>query len=569
MFLKSLLISTSTKVIREIVFHKGLNLIVDNTPESATSTGNNVGKTTILKLIDYCFGKSGKVIYTDPENKREEYKKVKDYLYGERIIITLTLVDNLDDPHETVEVSRNFATKRSEIICTINGEHVNVGDLEASLSHALFPTLNIAKPTFRQIIAHNIRYEDIRLNNTLDILDPYTKIEQYETLYLYLFGCRYDEGQRREDILANIKSEDAYLKRLQRSNTKSSYKVALDDAKREIEKLEEQKSTLNINPQLEEDMSRLTQVKEKLTSIGGKRNSLQIRKSIIEESVEGFESQQFDYDISQLQLIYQQASSLVPKLHHTFEEMVAYHNKMLGKRIEFMEREIPDIDAQIESLNREFEQLRRQERELTVKITSSNTFDELEGIINRLNELYTLKGQYGNIIDQIEEVEKTLKAYKQELAQIDNDLFADDYQEKVDTQLRRFNAIFADISEELYEERYAVKYDIKTGTNGQRNYKFSVIGTNLSSGKKQGEISCFDIAYTIFADNEGIPCLHFILNDKKELVHDHQLIKLAEIANRENVQFVASMLKDKLPEQMRRDEYYVVELSESDKLFRI
>ena len=285
--------------------------------------------------------------------------------------------------------------------------------------------------------------------------------------------------------------------------------------------------------------------------------------------MEGFESQQFDYDISQLQLIYQQASSLVPKLHHTFEEMVAYHNKMLGKRIEFMEREIPDIDAQIESLSREFEQLRRQERELTVKITSSNTFDELEGIINRLNELYTLKGQYGNIIDQIEEVEKTLKAYKQELAQIDNDLFADDYQEKVDTQLRRFNAIFADISEELYEERYAVKYDIKTGTNGQRNYKFSVIGTNLSSGKKQGEISCFDIAYTIFADNEGIPCLHFILNDKKELVHDHQLIKLAEIANRENVQFVASMLKDKLPEQMRRDEYYVVELSESDKLFRI
>lgn len=569
MFLKSLLISTPTKVIREIAFHKGLNLIVDNTPESTTSTGNNVGKTTILKLIDFCFGKSGKIIYTDPENKREEYKKVKDFLYGERVIITLTLVDDLDDPHDTVEVSRNFATKRSEMICTINGEKVNVGDLENSLSQAIFPTLNIAKPTFRQIIAHNIRYEDIRLNNTLDILDPYTKIEQYETLYLYLFGCQYDEGQRREDILANIKSEDAYLKRLQRSNTKSSYKVALDDAKREIAKLEEQKLTLNINPQLEEDMSRLTLVKERITSIGSKCNSLQIRKSIIEESVEGFANQQFDYDTSQLQLIYQQASSLVPKLHHTFEEMVAYHNRMLGKRIEFIEREIPNIDAQIESLNRQFEELRSQERELTVKITSSNTFDELEGIINRLNELYTLKGQYGNIIDQIEEVEKTLKGYKQELAQIDNDLFADDYQENVDTQLSRFNAIFADISEELYEERYAVKYDIKTGTNGQRNYKFSVIGTNLSSGKKQGEISCFDIAYTIFADNEGIPCLHFILNDKKELVHDHQLVKLAEIANRENVQFVASMLKDKLPEQMRRDEYYVVELSESDKLFKI
>ena len=93
--------------------------------------------------------------------------------------------------------------------------------------------------------------------------------------------------------------------------------------------------------------------------------------------------------------------------------------------------------------------------------------------------------------------------------------------------------------------------------------------TNLSSGKKQGEISCFDIAYTIFADQEGIPCLHFILNDKKELMHDHQLITLADIANRENIQFVASILKDKLPEQLQKEEYYVVELSESKKLFMI
>ena len=73
MFLKSLLISTPTKVIREINFHKGLNLIVDDTPNSETSTGNNVGKTTILKLIDFCLGRDGSVIYKDPENQRKSY----------------------------------------------------------------------------------------------------------------------------------------------------------------------------------------------------------------------------------------------------------------------------------------------------------------------------------------------------------------------------------------------------------------------------------------------------------------------------------------------------------------
>lgn len=568
MFLKSLLISTPTKVVREINFHKGLNLIVDDTPNSETSTGNNVGKTTILKLIDFCLGRDGSVIYKDPENKREEYKIVKDFLINEKVIITLTLVDDIETPHTEVEISRNFL-KRKEIICTINGEDVNVGELETKLMHTIFPSLNISKPTFRQIIAHNIRYEDIRLNNTLDILNSFTKTEEYETLYLFLFGCDYDEGRKREELIANIKSEEVYLKRLQRAHTKSAYKVALEDVGREIIKLEDQKSKLNINPQLDKDMSDLTAIKERLNSIGSQRNSLQIRRNIIQESIAGFNDQKFEYDLAQLQLIYQQASSLIPTLQHTFEEMVEYHNRMLANRIVFIESEIPNIEKQILALTKQFEELRLQEVALTEKITTSDTFEELENIILALNKQYTLKGQYSSIIEQIEEVEKDLKKYQQELSQIDDGLFAEDFQAKVESQLSKFNAIFADISDELYDERYAVKPDVIINRKGQRNYKFSVMETNLSTGKKQGEISCFDIAYTIFADQENIPCLHFILNDKKELMHDHQLITLADIANRENIQFVASMLKDKLPEQLQREEYYVVELSESKKLFLI
>lgn len=568
MFLKSLLISTPTKVIREINFHKGLNLIVDDTPNSETSTGNNVGKTTILKLIDFCLGRDGSVIYKDPENKREEYKIVKDFLINEKVIITLTLVDDIETPHTEVEISRNFL-KRKEIICTINGEDVNVGELETKLMHTIFPSLNISKPTFRQIIAHNIRYEDIRLNNTLDILNAFTKTEEYETLYLFLFGCDYDEGRKREELIANIKSEEVYLKRLQRAHTKSAYKVALEDVGREIIKLEDQKSKLNINPQLDKDMSDLTDIKERLNSVGSQRNSLQIRRNIIQESIAGFNDQKFEYDLAQLQLIYQQASSLIPTLQHTFEEMVEYHNRMLANRIVFIESEIPNIEKQILALTKQFEELRLQEVALTEKITTSDTFEELENIILALNKQYTLKGQYSSIIEQIEEVEKDLKKYQQELSQIDDGLFAEDFQAKVESQLSKFNAIFADISDELYDERYAVKPDVIINRKGQRNYKFSVMETNLSTGKKQGEISCFDIAYTIFADQEDIPCLHFILNDKKELMHDHQLITLADIANRENIQFVASILKDKLPEQLQKEEYYVVELSESKKLFLI
>ena len=50
---------------------------------------------------------------------------------------------------------------------------------------------------------------------------------------------------------------------------------------------------------------------------------------------------------------------------------------------------------------------------------------------------------------------------------------------------------------------------------------------------------------------------------------DKQLVKIAEFVNRNNIQFVASILKDKLPAEINKEDYFVVKLSQDDKLFRI
>ena len=522
----------------------------------------------MLRLIDFCLGRDGNVVFKDPESKREIYQLVRDYLIDNKVIITLTLVDDLDNPQRQVEVNRNFLARR-EAICQINGEDISKADFENRLGKAIFPSITVEKPTFRQIIAHNVRYEDIRLNNTLDILNSFTKLEEYETLYLFLFGCDYEEGNRREELIANIKSESNYKKRLEKHGTKNSYKVALQDINREITKLEQKKASLNINPHLEQDLNELTAVKEDLNSVSSVMTSLRIRRDVIQESINDFNQQRFDVDMDQLQLVYKQAAALMPTVQHTFEEMVNYHNKMLANKMRFIEEEIPALNERIIQLQASFASLREKERSLTEKVTTSDTFEELEKVINALNEQYTRKGEYGAILSQIEAVEAAMSKFNEDLTNIDDGLFSTDFKTKVDDQLSKFNDIFSEISDELYDERYSVKEDVVRNSKGQSVYKFSIIGTNLSSGKKQGEISCFDIAYTLFADQESIPCLHFILNDKKELMHDNQLVKLAEIANRENIQFVASILEDKLPAELRNDDYYVVKLSQNDKLLRI
>ena len=109
MFIKKLVISSPSEIIREIDFCSGLNLIIDDTPvEDTKSTGNNVGKTTVLKLVDFCLGAKGNIIYTDTENKKETYDIVKNFLIDEEIEIKLILTENLNDSNaKQLEIQRN------------------------------------------------------------------------------------------------------------------------------------------------------------------------------------------------------------------------------------------------------------------------------------------------------------------------------------------------------------------------------------------------------------------------------------------------------------------------------
>ena len=566
MFIKSLTITSGSKVIREIEFHKGLNLIVDESEHQIT--GNSVGKTTVLKLVDFCLGANPKHIYVDHETKKQEYKLVKEFLIDNKVLITLVLSSDLDKGTEDIVIERNFLA-RKEIVRKINGEPFTEDEFEVKLSNILFPEHLASKPSFRQIISHNIRYKDESINNTLKTLDTFTSDAEYETLYLFLFGCEFTKGNSKQEILTKIRQEDTFKSRLEKSQTKTAYETALSLINNDIEALNKKKSSFNLNENFEKDLDTLNSVKYEINKISSVIGKLNIRKELIREAEAELISSKSEIDLRQLEIIYEQATSKISTIQKSFADLVSFHNTMIGEKVKFITKEIPSIEKSIHENNESLKRLLDKEKELTSEISKSDSFEELEKIIADLTEKYRKKGEYENIIEQLNEVDLNLKDFNKQLNEIDNELFSDDFEQIVKTQLNKFNVHFASISNELYGEQYAVKYDIITNRKGQRLYQFSAFNANMSSGKKQGEISCFDLAYTLFADEENIPCLHFLLNDKKELMHDKQLVKIADFVNRNNIQFVASILKDKLPNEINKEDYFIVKLSQNDKLFRI
>lgn len=571
MYLKKLTIKTPTNVIREMDFKAGLNLIIDNTDDvSSKSTGNNVGKTTVLKLIDFCLGADANIIYTDTENNKDIYQEVKDYLMEKQVIIEMELIENIEDQNsKTIIIERNFLS-RKKAIRKINGKDILEKDFNDELEKQIFPNINVKKPTFREIISHNIRYKDDSINKTLKTLNKFTKNVEYETLYLFLLGLERDDADKKQALTTKIAQEVKFKERLEKSKDKTTYELSLKMIEDQINELNIKKDTFNLNDSLEIDLEELNNVKYNINKVSSQISKMEIRKSLIKEAKAELENNISTIDINQLRILYKEVTLNIDTIQKTFEDLLNYHNKMIVEKIKFISHDLPELENKLQYAKTELNELLSEEKRLSEKISKGDTFEELEKVIEQLNEKYMTKGEYESAIAQITEVEENINTLNKQIDEIDNVLFSSEFENKLKAQLVKFNKCFSTVSKELYDESYALTYKVSTNKKtGKSTYEFNSFNANMSSGKKQGEILCFDLAYLLFAEKENIPSLKFLLNDKKELMHDHQLIKVAEYVRNKNMQLVISILKDKLPEEALGTAHIVVKLSQNDRLFRI
>lgn len=573
MFLKSLHLENQNGLIRHIPFHAGLNLIVDETPtDSQHNTGNNVGKTTVLKLVDFCLGADSRRIYTDPENEKTEYAEVKQFLIETKVLVTLTLCESFDGPSERdLVIERNFLPRKN-LIRRINGRNYTQDGFEEFLTNHLFPDHYGRKPTYAQIISHNIRYKEPSVSNTLKTLHQMTKDDEYEALYLFLLGCSFTEGERKQQLLAKLRSEIVFKRRLESKQTKSAYRFSLALLMDEIKELEATRASFTQASDVDIRIQRIADIKYRKGVVASELSKVRLRRDLVNEAVFEVSAQRSHIDIAELKKLYSEVSERFGGLTKSFEELVSFHNKMVEEKVRYIAKDLPHLEVQITAKQNELQSLSRSESENIAEITETGTLEDIEAIVVRLNECHRTRGEFETVIEQIGTVDDSISDIRSELAELDRSLFSKDATRAIEAQLAKFNRHFASVSDELYGEKYALKVDRVTNSRtGQQVYQFTCFNTNFSSGKKQGEITCFDIAYTLFADEEGIPCYHFLLNDKKELMHDNQLQRIGKLVSSKSnhLQFVASILRDKLPSELNEEKYLVVKLSQDDKLFRI
>jgi uncharacterized protein YydD (DUF2326 family) len=566
MFLKNLKIENGEVVIRDIPFKKGVNLIVDETKTSdKKESGNNVGKTTVLRLVDFCLGGNGKNIYTDIEFKAKNNNSlVEKFLKEESVVITLTLVEDIEDESaETVVIRRNFLL-RNRKIQEINGQNYNDTDFDMALKKIFFKT-DQEKPSFKQIVSKNIRDEEEKLTNTIRVLGAYATKEDYEALYLFWLGIDVNDVGKKALLQQQKTIEENLQKRLKKDGALPQIEQSITVVNRVIDGLEKKKTSFNLNEDFDKEFSELNDIKSEINKISTELGSLKMRRNLIIESKEELENDFANVDVEKIQALYDKAKVFIPELHATFEDALSFHNDMLKEKIEFITQELPEIEAEINKLRNELDSFLIKEKNVAQKLHKVKTMEDLEFVITELNSAYEKKGQLSEQKKIWDESNRVLRLIDESLNQINRYIFAKD--NLIKERIEEFNKYFSELSYKLYGERFILSPD-KT----ERAYELNIssIEGNLGTGKKKGQIAAFDFAYINFADSVGIRCLHFILHDQIENIHGNQIdTVLLDIASATNCQYIVPVLKDKLPPNVDIEKYKILSLSQEDRLFRI
>jgi len=565
MFLKELNIANKFGIIRTVPFKKGLNLIVDETLETNNkATGNNVGKTTILRLVDFCLGSDGKNIYEDSEFKGRENIKIKEFLMDTEVVITLRLIDDFDYPTENLIIEKNFL-KSGKKIQKINGENItNNKEFGAKLKELIFDT-SVDKPTLRQIISKNIRDEKNKLANIVKILDAFTRAEEYEALFLFWLGINTATHDQKEILSKEKTSETNYQKRLRKEGELSLINQQLVLTNSKITELEKAKADFKFNESFEAQIVELNEVKLKISKLSTEFSRLDMRKELIIESKEDLEKEKTNIDVTQIELLYQKASKLIPTLQTSFEQTVQFHNDLIDEKIKYIDKELPSIIETLKSLTKDISLFRKREKELSELTSTSKSSKDYEAIWTELNDLFRKKGGFEERKRYWVISNQKLDRINEELESINSEINSKD--SLIQKRITLFNKYFTKISDELYGEEYLL-----STTKNDKGYDLIVTNDegNPSTGKKKGQIAAFDFSYILFAEELEIKYLHFIMHDQLENMHDNQLSTiLIELSEKINCQFVLPIVRDKIPNTIDIEEHIILRLSENDKLFKV
>lgn len=554
----------SQEIVREIDFlPKGLNLIVDNTTAEVEDSGNSVGKTTAIKVIDLCLGaKSVREIYYDPDTRTENVE-IRDFLKDNKIQAELTVFSQ----KSTTILTRELFPKGGRYF---NGEKLNQSEYWDKLKK-LFFNVSEPNPTLRQLIPKFVRVSNTSEDKMVKFLPSMTTNDTYDTIYTFLFGLfDNDMVSLKDELNKELADCNRTLIALEKNKSISSLS-ALRQKEELIDKELKEYSTKRSNLSYMEEYKFELEQKRKLTTaineIQGKLELVEFELSTIDDSINKLQEEKRNIDLDILANIYKEANMYIGHLQKSFEDVVKFHNEMIEDRINFIKEQFLGKENVRQKYVNELNQLIEKKKQITIEVLDEGLLDELNIYNNKIEELSKQKGEIENSISLLTEQEERKNDIIGKIQKIEEQMD----EESIDEKLKIFNQFFSEYCNQLYGEKYLLAYDKDWKEHNKFPISIDSLSGNVGTGKKKALIVAFDLAYIKYASVMNIPSPKFVIHDKLENTHINQLKTIFSICQDIEGQYIIPILRERIDKVDSDiiDDAIVLELKEDDKFFRI
>lgn len=543
--------NSESEKIRELDFEEnGLSVIYGkvNKPENEKETSNSIGKTLLLKFIDYIFGAN------------ESSEIVKPVIHGWYLEAIVKHKNNI------LNVKRILGNSKIEI----NGGKYTLGEYREFF--------NIERKLYNKQIFLSQKPHLISSRSEASI-DDYTSI--FTLLKLESLSTELIEYYAVQDKIKELKNlEKRFIELFNEVKVSEvEQKIFLlnktiVEKENELKSLDERISNIQIGHEKSEMMNAYAEKNYKFKLLQAEYQKLNIEFKRLEKSYKQFKN--LDISSEELQKLYEKASFEIPELIiKRFEEVQKFHENVYSDRKKLTEERIEEIEQKKVLLKESIDILNSEMNNIANVISQNEIYQESMAIYKEKNiELQQLKYEQGELsrfeelINERKNEEDTLAIKYSDIKNVYND-----NQKKIDN----YRDFIYDMIPNLYTEDVNAYFSINLKNRHKRNRPFAIeLNLTGDTGEGVGEVRKILIDFLLFKFNI---LLDILLQDSSCFsgIDNRQVSNLIRLGNsvavETNKQYIISIndyqlnKNDKVTMEMISSKTKL-ELDENDKLLK-
>jgi uncharacterized protein YydD (DUF2326 family) len=552
-------------LIREIKFKDGFNLITN-----CEDNGNQIGKSTALRVLNFCLGSDGKSIWHDPES-RTKNEAVEDLVTSGRVVFSLAIFIN----EKSYNIKRRIhivQQKTRTVIKTYSSINDDEYDTNGKFKAALAPILgfSITNPTYSSIKNRFVRLDKKTASNIYRYLNSNTSDQQYILYYSYLFGFSGHDDLACEIQFGEEKSQrNDRISMLLNGRKEQDYKDRLSSIDDEIETLRNKEESFDFKDSQNKGVETLKNTREEIAHITNEISKLNIRILYSQRTINGYMDKLSNIDGDLIDKIYTEAKLLLPDLKKTLEETIGFHKQVVSKKVNYLSEKIRDYHLSIDSFKKRLNGLLDEEKKLFSALVGEAHLAGFVVIEKEIQDKREERGRTSVIVDEVqnESSEIIILDGKIQVLRKKNKLQIS----QLNQHIAIFNKYLKSFSRAIFTD-FSLSFNV--GTKSDTNeIEFSIVNQERVSGDgaPRAAALAFDMAFIEFVKETGACFPEFTIQDYLEASDQDKFATLASLANENEIQVVVSVLKDKLASLSQEfiDKNTVLTLKKSDKFFKI